>query len=185
MLAGNAAGGQLQLGVFGDLFDTVRRYVREGHVLDPRTGSMLARMADRCCDLWMRSDSGIWELDDLQQYTISRMGCWVALDRAARLAADGQIPSSHIDRWRAEADDIKTWVDEHCWSTQKRSWTLHRGTERLDAAVLLAGRTGFDRGRDYRRRSMPSWPNWGAARWCTATPVWTRKKAPLWRAPSG
>ncbi len=146
VLAGNAAGGQLQLGVFGDLFDTIHRYVREGHVLDPGTGSMLARMADRCCDLWMRADSGIWELNDLQQYTISRMGCWVAVDRAARLADDGQIPGHHAERWRAEAGDIKTWVDQHCWSSKKQAWTFHPGTERLDAAVLLAGRTGFDRG---------------------------------------
>ncbi|MHB1929536.1 MAG: glycoside hydrolase family 15 protein [Acidimicrobiales bacterium] len=144
--SGNAASGQVQLGVYGDLFDTIHRYCAEGHVLDTGTSRLLAGLADRCCDQWRRQDSGIWELYDLRHYTISKMGCWVALDRAVRLADDRQLPTGHRDRWRAEADEIHAWVDENCWSDAKGSYTFYAGTDELDAATLLAARTGFDRG---------------------------------------
>jgi len=144
--AGNSAAGQTQLGTYGDLFDTVRRYCAEGHVLDPNTGRLLARLADRCCDRWRSRDSGIWELPDLEHYTISKIGCWVALDRAARLAEEGQLPSANAERWRVEAEVVREWVHRHCWSHEKSSYTFYAGTTDLDAAVLLAGRTGFDRG---------------------------------------
>jgi GH15 family glucan-1,4-alpha-glucosidase len=144
--AGNSAAGQSQLGTFGDLLDTMQRYVREGHLLDHHSAELLADIADRCCDLWRNRDSGIWELDDPQHYTISKMGCWVALDRASALAADGHLPDDRADRWRSEAAEIKAWVAEHCWSEARQSYTFYAGTDDLDAAVLLAGRTGFDRG---------------------------------------
>lgn len=144
--AGNSAADQIQLGTYGDLFDTVHRYVREGHVLDIETGRTLADLADRCCDQWTSRDSGIWELPNLKHYTISKIGCWVALDRAVKLATEGQIPSQRAERWRDEAGEIRRWIHVNCWSEQKQSYTFYAGTDDLDAAVLLAGRTGFDTG---------------------------------------
>jgi GH15 family glucan-1,4-alpha-glucosidase len=144
--SGNSAIGQLQLGTYGDLFDTIYRYCNEGHLLDPNTGRLLAALADSCCDQWHRPDSGIWELNQLEHYTISKIGCWVALDRAARLADAGQLPSAQAARWRTEAEEIRAWVNEHCWSEHKRAYTFYAGTDALDAAVLLAGRTGFEEG---------------------------------------
>jgi GH15 family glucan-1,4-alpha-glucosidase len=145
---GNEASTQTQLGTFGDLFDTIWHYQRNGHWLDPDTGRMLMRLADRCCDIWRQPDSGIWELPDDEHYTISKMGCWVALDRALRLADSGALHDGHVDRWRSEAEEIRSWVNRHCWSSQLGSYTLFAGSDSLDAATLLAGRTGFDR--DYR-----------------------------------
>ncbi|HEY5051745.1 MAG TPA: glycoside hydrolase family 15 protein, partial [Acidothermaceae bacterium] len=122
--AGNAAVSQTQLGTFGDLFDSVWRYVGDGHLLDPASAQMLAELADRCCDIWHSKDAGIWELNEKQHYTISKIGCWVALDRAVRLHEHGQVPTAHADRWRAERDGIKAWVNEHCWSADKCSYTF-------------------------------------------------------------
>ncbi len=144
--SGNSASRQLQLGTFGDLFDTVSRYVEEGHVLDPPNARLLADLADRCCDLWQSKDAGIWELKERQHYTASKIGCWTALDRAVQLHERGQVASAHAHRWAAERDLIKDWVDTHCWSEAKRSYTFYAGTDDLDAATLLAARTGFDRG---------------------------------------
>ncbi len=145
--SGNSASNQTQLGTYGDLFDTISRYCAEGHLIDPTTGRMLVDLANRCCDVWRHRDSGIWELEACRHYTISKIGCWVALDRAVNLAETGQIPDMHIERWRSGADEIRGWVNQHCWSDAKQAYTFYAGTDDLDAAVLLAGRTGFERGR--------------------------------------
>jgi GH15 family glucan-1,4-alpha-glucosidase len=143
---GNSAASQLQLGNFGDLLDTMWRYVEAGHLLDPRSQQLLADLADRCCDTWQQPDAGIWELHANRHYTISKIGCWTALDRACRLADAEQIQAAHRPRWVNERDAIKSWVDEHCWSTSKDSYAFYAGSEQLDAATLLAGRTGFEQG---------------------------------------
>lgn len=144
--SGNTALHQIQLGTFGDLFDTLWRYARHGHQIDPRTGRLVADLADRCADIWATEDSGIWELDELRHYTISKIGCWVALDRACRLADLGAVPTHHTPRWRSEAHEIRSFIDSECWSQQRQSYTFYAGTDDLDAATLLAARTGFDRG---------------------------------------
>lgn len=157
---GNRARGQLQLGVFGDLMETAALFVECGHVLDLTTRRLLAELADRCADLWRCRDAGIWELEQAEHYTMSKLGCWTALDRAARLAASGQLDASHADRWRRERDRIRDWVDAHCWSEGKQSYVMHPGTDRLDASLLLATRFGFERGdrlaltRDAVRREL-------------------------------
>ncbi len=144
--SGNAASSQTQLGTYGDLFDTISRYCTEGHEIEPATGRMLADLADSCCDRWRHEDSGIWELEVCRHYTISKIGCWVALDRAVQLAESDQLPASHVERWRSGADEIRAWVNEHCWSGAKQAYTFYAGTDDLDAAVLLAARTGFELG---------------------------------------
>ncbi|HET9692169.1 MAG TPA: glycoside hydrolase family 15 protein [Acidimicrobiales bacterium] len=147
--AGNSASGQVQLGVYGDLFDAIWRYVEAGHILDAETAMLLERLANQCCDRWRADDSGIWELPVRQPYTVSKMGCWVALDRAVRLADAGQLASGRTDRWRAEAGDVRAFVESACWSPDagpRGAYTLWAGTTQLDAACLLAGRNGFDRG---------------------------------------
>jgi GH15 family glucan-1,4-alpha-glucosidase len=142
---GNAAASQRQLGNYGDLFESVWLYVDDGHSLDHETGGMLAAVADHVCDSWRLDDSGIWELMDQQHYTISKMGCWVALDRATRLAERGHLPDRRAPRWRAERDAVHDWVEQHCWSEQRSAYTFYAGSDELDAAVLLAARTGFDK----------------------------------------
>ena len=146
VVTGNPASGQLQLGVFGDLFGVMRSYVEAGNVLDVETGRMLASVADRTCDSWRSRDSGMWELPgDEQHYTSSKMGCWQALDAAVWLCEKGEIPGSPA-RWKAERDLIREWVSENCWSEQKKSYVMFPGSDELDASVLLHAPSGFDRG---------------------------------------
>ena len=143
VLRGNKARTQLQLGIYGDILETAALFVDEGHVLDLVTRRLLADLADRCADLWHKKDTGIWELEDEQHYTMSKMGCWTALDRAIDLARHGQIETSHPQRWERERERIGAWIDAHCWSDVKEAYTLYAGTEKLDAAHLLAVRFGF------------------------------------------
>jgi GH15 family glucan-1,4-alpha-glucosidase len=140
---GNGAAKQSQLGTFGDLFEMIWLYVGDGHIIDADTERLLISLADHCCDHWRQADAGIWELEEQRQYTISKIGCWVALDRAVRLAEADQVLCRHIDRWRNERDEIHRWVDEHCWSKRKNSYTQYAGSDDLDAAVLLMARNGF------------------------------------------
>jgi GH15 family glucan-1,4-alpha-glucosidase len=143
---GNSASRQTQLGTYGDLFDTMWHYVRNGHVLDAASGHLLAEFADQCCDDWQLPDAGIWELPDSRHYTNSKIGCWVALDRASRLADAGAITTNRLRRWRTERDEIRSWVNEHCWSAAQKSYAFYAGSDQLDASTLLAGQTGFERG---------------------------------------
>ena len=142
---GNDARDQLQLGVYGDILETAALFVEQGHVLDLVTRRLLADLTDQCADFWHRKDAGIWELKQDEHYTMSKMGCWTALDRAVTLARKGQIETSHSSRWERERDRIRDWIDAECWSDAKQSYTLHAGTYRLDAALLLATRFGFER----------------------------------------
>ena len=143
---GNGAAPQRQLGTFGDLFDMIWQYVDAGHCLDPKTARLLTELADRCCDTWRRKDAGIWELPTKRHYTVSKIGCWTALDRAVRLNEAGQLLSDSVERWASERDAIRVWVDKHCWSAQRSSYMGYAGAEGLDAATLLMARTGFDHG---------------------------------------
>jgi GH15 family glucan-1,4-alpha-glucosidase len=150
---GNSAAEQLQMGAYGDLVDAVWRHIDQGGCLDPGSSAVVAEIVDAVCDGWQRKDAGLWELGDDEHYTSSKIGCWVALDRGVRLAEAGQLSAGHVERWRTEREAVHAWVDEHCWSATKQSYTFHAGTDKLDAAVLLAARTGFLDGDDPRLAS--------------------------------
>jgi GH15 family glucan-1,4-alpha-glucosidase len=63
--------------------------------------------------------------------------CWVALDRAARLADLGELPSRHAARWRREAAAIEAYVENECWSETLRSYTRIAGGGDVDASLLM------------------------------------------------
>ncbi|HEX7104486.1 MAG TPA: glycoside hydrolase family 15 protein [Acidothermaceae bacterium] len=140
---GNEAANQRQLGVAGDLIDAVWRYVRHGNTLEADDAAMIADIADETCGQWAKDDSGIWELDEHRPYTVSKMACWTALDRATKLARDGHLPADRADQWQQTAAEIRRYVNESCWSEAKRSYTMFAGGDLLDCSVLLAARTGF------------------------------------------
>lgn len=145
VVTGNPASDQLQLGVYGDLIAICRTYVEAGNILDPGTARLITRIADRTCGLWRRPDSGMWELPEIRHYTASKMGCWKALDDAAALAGMGALEVDG-ERWRAERERIRQWIDERCWSEDLGAYVAFPGAVELDCAVLLHAPSGFDRG---------------------------------------
>jgi GH15 family glucan-1,4-alpha-glucosidase len=140
VLFGNGAQDQLQLGNFGDVFDMAYHYVRDGHQLSPEQGIRLAELADFLCCIWDRRDAGIWELQQTQQFTQSKLACWITLDRAVHLARAGQLPPGSLPRWCAETDRIARYIHERCWSERAGAYARAADSDELDAAVLLAGR---------------------------------------------
>jgi GH15 family glucan-1,4-alpha-glucosidase len=147
---GNAAGDQVQLGNYADLFETAHLYVTGGATLDARTARRLAEVADLVCELWQVTDSGIWELSDRRHYTHSKISCWVALERALELAAAGELPDRHAARWRSCAGEIRAYVERRCWSEGRRAFVRDADSRELDAGTLLAARMRFTEPDDQR-----------------------------------
>jgi GH15 family glucan-1,4-alpha-glucosidase len=142
---GNAAAGQTQLDIYGDVLQTALIYVQAGGRLDRETGRRLAGMADLVCRIWREPDSGIWEVrSDPRHFTQSKMMCWVALDRALALGNAGQLPSDRAAVWQAEALAIREFIETHCWSPRLNSYTRDADSEELDASLLLGVLFGYD-----------------------------------------
>ncbi len=140
---GNAANVQLQLGSWGDLLETADIYASRGNALDEASGELLASCVDRAALIWPDADSGMWELPEHRHYTSSKVGVWMALDRAVRLAESGQLPSEHVPQWREQRDRLHAWVEEHCWSEKLGAYRGWAGDDVLDAALLRAVRMGY------------------------------------------
>jgi GH15 family glucan-1,4-alpha-glucosidase len=144
---GNSAVEQQQLDIYGDLFETVWIYCERGNEIDRETGKRLAETADLVCRVWRRHDRGLWEIrTEPAHFTQSKMMCWVALDSACRLTAAGHVPSGHAERWRAEADAIREFVETRCFSQEKRSYVRAADGDTLDAGLLLASIRGYSEG---------------------------------------
>ncbi|MEM6159353.1 glycoside hydrolase family 15 protein [Erwinia sp. P6884] len=134
---GNNARDQTQLSMYGDMLATAQLFIEAGHVLDLTTSRLLGQLANHCADSWRQKDSGIWELPEEQHYTHSKMACWIALDRAVKLAESTHIEPTWLKRWQRERDRIRDWVEEHCWSEKRQAYTFYAGSDSLDAAIAL------------------------------------------------
>lgn len=141
--AGNSAAEQLQLGCYGDLLETAELYVRAGSLLDETSRDRLSGVVDHLCDIWEQPDAGIWELDDLQHYTSSKISVWAALDRALRLVERGELPADRAHRWRKTAEAVRRFVERECWSGQRGAYVMYAGSDKLDAAVLRGARLNY------------------------------------------
>jgi GH15 family glucan-1,4-alpha-glucosidase len=151
---GNAAAEQLQLDSYGELLATVWLYVRAGGHLDPEIGGRVAGIADLVGRLWQQPDAGIWEVRSAPaHFTQSKMMCWVALDRAARLADEGLVPARNQKSWREQARACHDFIEAHCFSAALDSYTRSAGSEELDASVLLGLLSGYGESHSDRWRN--------------------------------
>jgi GH15 family glucan-1,4-alpha-glucosidase len=148
---GNSAAAQLQLDTYGELLQTAWLYADAGNRVDADIGRRLAQVADLVCRLWGRPDAGIWEVrSEPAHFTHSKMMCWVALDRAARLAERGLIPARHTARWREQAAAIEEFIERDCFCTRRQSYRRFAGSDDLDASVLLGLLSGYGEARSPR-----------------------------------
>ncbi|WP_260853853.1 glycoside hydrolase family 15 protein [Paraburkholderia sp. BCC1886] len=153
VITGNAAAHQHQHGIYGDIFGTAAVFVRSGNILDSQSAQTLSRLADQCADNWRRKDAGIWELEEAQHYTMSKLSTWEALARAVELADSGQLPTTCRDRWERERDRIAEWIERYGWSEEKGAYVMYPGSDKLDASMALAVRFRFD-GNDRMTRTL-------------------------------
>ncbi len=133
---GNQAWRQRQLDVMGEILEAA--YVMgEQLELQAPTAAFLCSLADRAASDWKQTDAGIWEgRDGERHYTSSKLMCWVALDRAVKLAPSlGE--GSHPRGWAAQRDELRTAILEQAYDEKRGAYAGAFGSDRLDASVLL------------------------------------------------
>ena len=134
---GNGATKQLQLDIYGELIDAVYMFDKHGDPISYDFWRDLRRMVDWVCQSWNQPDEGIWEVrSGRQHFVYSKLQCWVALDRALRLADKRSFP---IDRARVTAtrDDIYEAIMTRGWNPERKTFVQYFSTEAVDAANLL------------------------------------------------
>jgi GH15 family glucan-1,4-alpha-glucosidase len=141
---GNGAADQVQLDVYGSLFEAASLYVSSGGNIDRDTGKELARIADFVSEHWRDKDAGIWEVrSEPAHFTQSKALCWVALDRACSLADTGVLPGRG-DGWRAEAEAIRAFVHDHGWNDERGTYVRAPDQPEVDGSLLTLALLGFD-----------------------------------------
>jgi GH15 family glucan-1,4-alpha-glucosidase len=139
---GNNASTQYQLDIYGELIDSLYLYEQLayhglGQLMSHDTWTQLAGHVDWLCEHWEEPDEGIWEVrNGRRHFTYSRLMCWVALDRAIRIATRRGFPAD-LPRWTTERDGIYSWIIERGWSHTRRAFVQYDGGDVLDASLLL------------------------------------------------
>lgn len=134
---GNAAAHQLQLDIYGELMDSVYLANKYAAPISYDFWRHLRRTVDWVCDHWCQEDEGIWEVRGGQRHFVySKMMCWVAVDRAIRLADKRSFPADR-PRWLAVRDAIFEDIMQKGWSSKRQAFVQSYGSEALDAANLL------------------------------------------------
>ncbi len=145
---GNGAAGQLQLDIYGEALDAILTGDEHGLPINHQGWQSLTRVVDWLCDNWDQPDEGVWETrGGRRDFTYGRFQCWVALDRAIRLAEKHGRPANTA-RWAIERDRIYNQVMQRGWNKKVKAFTQHYSTDVLDSSLLLMPLEGFISPRD-------------------------------------
>ncbi len=147
---GNAASGQFQLDVYGELMNAIDRARSHGidvHVVIWQIQVAIMRFL---VDHWSDPDDGIWEVrGPRRKFTHSKVMAWVAFDRAVR-GVEVHGLEGPADKWRAIRDAIHVEVCEKGWNDDVGAFTQSYGAAELDASLLMMPIVGFLPARDER-----------------------------------
>ncbi|WRZ88586.1 glycoside hydrolase family 15 protein [Streptomyces sp. NBC_01007] len=134
---GNGAVGQLQLDIYGALVDCLYLYDKWGQPLSSAHWDTVSGLVDWVCDNWDQPDEGVWETrGGRKPFLYSRVMCWVAIERAMRLARHRGLPADII-RWSAVRDTIYRRIMSQGWSTTRNAFTQTENSDILDASLLM------------------------------------------------
>jgi GH15 family glucan-1,4-alpha-glucosidase len=147
---GNGAYDQLQIDVYGELFDSLHQ-AREGGLPQPETGwSLQLALLNHLERVWREPDEGIWEVrSQRQHFTHSKVMAWVAFDRAVLDADRHRLPGP-VGHWRRVCDEIRADVLANGFDRDLNSFVRSYGTRELDASLLLLAEVGFVAANDPR-----------------------------------
>jgi GH15 family glucan-1,4-alpha-glucosidase len=140
---GNAAAGQFQLDVYGEVIDALYLSVKSGLRPDRHTWSLLRKLLGYVEEHWDDPDDGLWEVRGGRRHFVhSKVMAWVAFDRGSELAlvmSDDKLAA----RWRGFAERVHGQVLERGYDSERGAFVQYYGGGELDASVLLIGETGF------------------------------------------
>jgi GH15 family glucan-1,4-alpha-glucosidase len=134
---GNGAWDQLQLDIYGEMLDSIYLTNKYGDALSHDAWVEIKRVLEWLSHNWNREDEGIWEVRGGRKHFLhSRLMCWVAFDRALRLGEKRSLPGPY--GWMQDARDaIVEDIFTNFWSDKLQAFVQYKGSETLDAAVLL------------------------------------------------
>ncbi|MCH8474662.1 MAG: glycoside hydrolase family 15 protein [Opitutales bacterium] len=128
---------QRQLDVFGELMDAVYLFDKYGPQISHRLWQGVHKMVDFVLQHWSDPDASIWEVrSGNREFLFSRVMCWVALDRAIRLANKRGLPAP-LEKWRSCRDEIYQSVFQKFWNEDRRAFVQFKGAKALDASSLI------------------------------------------------
>ncbi len=134
---GNDAANQLQLDIYGELIDSVYLYNKHATPIYHDAWVELSRIIEWLTEHWDQPDEGIWETrGGRQQFTYSRLMCWVALERGVRIARQRGLPGDIVS-WMTARDDIYRQILSRGWHPTRKAFVQHYDTDVLDASILL------------------------------------------------
>lgn len=134
---GNAAGGQLQLDIYGELMDALYLSNKYGEPISSDDWNDVLKMLDWVRANWRTPDEGIWEVrGGRKEFLHSRLMCWVAVDRGLRLAQKRSLPAPFVELAETRSA-IHRSVFEDFWDPEARTFVQAKGSRALDAAALM------------------------------------------------
>ncbi|MFF6995328.1 glycoside hydrolase family 15 protein [Streptomyces sp. NPDC008313] len=134
---GNAAADQLQLDIYGALIDSVYLYDKWAQPISSDQWDDVCALVDWVCEHWDQPDEGIWETrGGRKKFLYSRLMCWVAIERAIRMARRRGLPAD-LPRWTGRRDAIYRRIMERGWSEERQAFVQHEDDDVLDASVLM------------------------------------------------
>lgn len=140
---GNGAYNQLQIDMYGELLDTVYIFVNYARPITIEFWQEIKKQIDIVIDNWKLPDSSIWEVrGGKQEFLFSRLMCWVALDRAIKIAEHCSFPYPE-EHWKKVRNEIYNSIFENFWNPQIESFVQYKGSNRTDASMLLMPLVNF------------------------------------------
>ena len=140
---GNGAADQLQLDIYGEAMDAIFDAVGHGVPVAHQGWQELTKIIDWVSDNWDQPDEGVWETrGGRKDFTYGRFQCWVALDRAIRMAESNGRPAN-IAKWVVERDRLYNQIMDRGWNQKSGAFTQYYGTDVMDSSLLLMPLEGF------------------------------------------
>ncbi len=140
---GNAASGQLQLDVYGELSDALYRARELGMPVATHAWNVQEKVLDWLEAHWKDPDDGLWEVRGPRRHFVhSKVMAWVAIDRMVRSIEEHQLQGP-VDRLRKVRDEIHAEVCDKGYDAERNTFTQYYGSKQLDAALLLIPQVGF------------------------------------------